>query len=71
MPVIDGIEATAQIRKSEAELNGQISVIVALTAAEVAKGRLRAEYKELGFNELISKPLSRKEFSELISKYIY
>lgn len=70
MPVVDGIMATAQIRKMETEVKRSNSKIVALTAADTEKGRLREEYEILGFNELVSKPLSRKEFNELIARYI-
>lgn len=71
MPGIDGIEATSKIRENEGKLELPTSIIIALTAAECKKGRLRTEYKQFGFNELVSKPLSRKEFNNLVSKYIH
>jgi len=71
MPVIDGIEATSHVRRSEAQLKFPKSSIVAITAADCEKGRLRSEYRELGFDQLVSKPISRKEFHDLLAKYIF
>jgi len=70
MPIMDGIAATMQIRKFEKDNCLQKSIIVALTAAAVDKGRLRDEYQNLGFNELVYKPISRRSFTELVTKYL-
>ena len=70
MPVMDGIVATAKIRELENEKGSPRSSIVALTAADTDRSLLRQRHTELGFNELVGKPLSKNVFCRLLDKYI-
>ncbi len=61
MPVMDGIEATRQIR----ELYPQIPVI-----AQTAYSEERDKAREYGFSDYIVKPFTKAHLSEVISKYL-
>lgn len=63
MPVMDGYEATAEIRRL-----GFKQPIIALSAH--AFKDVRARCLEVGFNEYISKPINRKELLERVSSLI-
>ncbi|MCB1178005.1 MAG: response regulator, partial [Leptospiraceae bacterium] len=62
MPILNGIEATKQIRT----LNKK-SIIIALTADAVNNAEER--YLNLGFNDFIAKPIKIYEFQEKINKW--
>ena len=70
MPIMDGIDATVEIRRIENEIGGERSTILALTAADTEKNALRQQFKDFGMDDLIGKPLSKKAFQELLCKYI-
>jgi PAS domain S-box-containing protein len=63
MPVMDGQEAVAQIRRA-----GLTVPIVALTAHAMAG--VRDECIEAGFDDYASKPVNKKALFETLSKYI-
>ena len=63
MPVMDGLEATRQIRKQLPDLP-----IIALTANAFDNDRIHA--REAGCNEFVSKPVSAVACLEVIAKYI-
>lgn len=65
MPVMDGIEATKAIRSLPDKQRSSIA-IVALTANV---GLSQADYKEIGFNESLSKPVSDKIITDVIRRY--
>lgn len=65
MPVMDGIEATKAIR-SLPEIGKSAIPIVALTANV---GLSQADYKEIGFTESLSKPISDKIITDVIIRY--
>jgi len=65
MPVMDGYEATAIIRK---ELHNTTIPIVALTANAMQKDIKEA--KRMGMNEHLAKPIDVSEFRALILKYL-
>jgi len=65
MPVMDGIEATKAIRSLSDKKKSSIA-IVALTANV---GLSQADYKEIGFNESLSKPVSDKIITDVIRRY--
>lgn len=65
MPVMDGIEATKAIRSLPDKQKSSIA-IVALTANV---GLSQADYKEIGFNESLSKPVSDKIITDVIRRY--
>ncbi|RPJ81840.1 MAG: response regulator [Deltaproteobacteria bacterium] len=69
MPVMNGIEATAAIRKleSQGDRTGSAIPIIALTANAMKDDRAR--FLAAGMDDYISKPIKRKNFSEVISKY--
>ena len=55
MPVMDGLSATAQIRRLEAETGGPSTPIIALTANVMA--HQVAEYLEAGMTRVVAKPI--------------
>ncbi len=65
MPVMDGYEATHQIRQKQ---NGADTKIIALTAS--AFDQDRSEIFLAGCNEIISKPFQDQEIFESIRKYL-
>ncbi len=69
MPVMNGIEATGKIRELEQRVGIPRETIVALTAADTDKSKLRGSHMELGFDDLVGKPLSKQAFCRLVKKY--
>lgn len=65
MPEMDGIEATAEVRKLE---YGKDTLIFALTANITED--IVTKFKDAGANDIIAKPLELKELSELLQKWI-
>ena len=63
MPVLSGLEATRQIRKS----NNKVPIIAQTAYALVGD---RKKIIEVGCDDYISKPIQRNELAELINKYI-
>lgn len=66
MPVLDGYEATKEIRKIEGGLDH--TPIVAMTANALAKDE--AKCYEIGMDDYISKPINVNELLTIIKKYI-
>ena len=64
MPVMDGFEATREIRKREKELNKDRVTIVALTAH--AFDEIKDKCDEAGMDEFITKPLQLKTIKDLL-----
>ncbi|WP_211746915.1 PAS domain S-box protein [Paenibacillus sp. Marseille-Q4541] len=64
MPIMDGVEATRQIRE---QLSDKCPYIIAVTAHAI-KGD-REKYLSMGMDEYISKPLSMHLISETIEKF--
>jgi len=62
MPIMDGIEATKEIKKIDPQAK-----IIGLTAYARHKGK---ELIEAGALEIIEKPFTKKQLIELIEKYI-
>jgi len=67
MPEMDGIEATAEMRRIEAESGSGKCPIVALTAN--ALNSHREKCLEAGMDDFLSKPITKKALSEAISKW--
>jgi two-component system, sensor histidine kinase and response regulator len=69
MPVMNGIEATAEIRKleSQGDRAGSPIPIIALTANAMKNDKER--FLASGMDDYLSKPIKKKNFSEIISKY--
>ncbi len=63
MPVMDGYEATHQIRKFNTSIP-----IIAMSANAFVEDKLAS--KKAGMNEHISKPFESKQLIEIISKYV-
>jgi len=63
MPVLDGIEATKQLR----DLNFK-GVILALTALNTSKDIQK--YKDFGFNAIVEKPVRRESFLKLLDSFL-
>ena len=63
MPIMDGNEATIEIKK----LNSEIP-IVALTASSADE--IRRSKSEVGFDDIITKPFDNELFFKTISKLI-
>lgn len=62
MPVMDGYEATKEIRK----FNKQIPIVAQTAYASIPEHH---EMLSLGFNEFLEKPLHNEILKELINKY--
>jgi len=63
MPVMDGFAAVKTLRE-----NGYQVPIISLSANNMANDI--AKYKEAGFNEAAAKPIVRRSFKQLLSKYL-
>ncbi len=66
MPVMDGLEATAQIRR-EGGPSAEKTVIIAMTA-NVMEG-IQNRCKASGMDDYISKPLKMSSIKQIISQY--
>jgi CheY-like chemotaxis protein len=69
MPIMDGYEATAAIRKNELQRGGEPTrvPIIALTAHALDADR--AKCIEVGMDDYISKPIDQKVLKEIISTH--
>lgn len=67
MPVMDGIECTAKIRKLADPEKAKVPII-AITGN--ARNLSLAEYRDLGINEFLQKPLNFDELVNLVKKYV-
>lgn len=65
MPGMDGVEAMNRIRKMP---GGREAVIIALTANALSGAA--AEYKALGFQDFLAKPIEPRDMDELLRKYL-
>ena len=65
MPVMNGYEATTEIRKLE---NGKKMPIIALTAGTVVGEKEKC--LEIGMNDYISKPIIKGSLEEIVSKWL-
>jgi len=68
MPVMDGLEATRQIRKFEEEQGGRHAFIVALTANAMESDRKKA--MAAGMDGFIAKPFNPKELFKILHGFI-
>jgi two-component system cell cycle response regulator DivK len=65
MPVMDGIECTEKIRSDE---DPKISNIPIIAITGNARNLSAEEYREIGINELLQKPLNFDELVNLVKK---
>ncbi|MDD6036561.1 MAG: ATP-binding protein [Lachnospiraceae bacterium] len=65
MPVMDGVEAMQRIRK---EPSCADSIIIALTANAISG--VREQYKALGFQDFLAKPIELKSLDETLSRFL-
>ena len=63
MPIMDGNQATKAIRAYDTH-----TPIIALTAADIEQ--VREDYKEIGYDDIITKPFDNYEFFQTISQHI-
>jgi len=68
MPGMDGIEATAVIRKWEVDHDGVQVPIIALTANAISG--MREMFIDKGFNDFLAKPIDVSKLDEIISQWI-
>ncbi len=68
MPVLDGLEATRQIRSYESTVLNHNVPVIALTANAMTGDREKCI--EAGMNEFLTKPFKPKKLGELIDKYL-
>jgi len=66
MPIMDGFEATKEIRKLEGD-NSKVP-IVALTASTFLSKKQAAE--DVGMTDFLSKPFTQDQLSQLLDKYL-
>jgi CheY-like chemotaxis protein len=66
MPKMDGIECTEKIRKMEDPVKANIPII-AITGN--ARNLTPEEYREIGINELLQKPLNFDKLVNLVKEY--
>src|SRR5690606_19083501 len=66
MPVMDGLAATAEIRRREDQ--NQRNVIVALTASALPEDRTRC--LESGMDDFIAKPVARAALSRVLRRWV-
>jgi CheY-like chemotaxis protein len=66
MPVMDGMECARRIRELEDPKKSQIPII-AITGN--ARNYSMEQFKEVGINEFLPKPLNFDELVELVKKY--
>jgi CheY-like chemotaxis protein len=67
MPVVDGYEATARIRKHEAAI-GRRTPIIALTAQSMPGDRERC--LACGMDDYLSKPASKEDLGKTVSHWV-
>lgn len=67
MPVMDGIEATQKIREREKSRN-EFTPIIAVTAS--APYEEQQEFKKMGFNEYVPKPVSLSVLTAIFTKVV-
>ena len=67
MPEMDGLEATALIRKHEAQKNKTTTPIIALTA-NALKGD-REHFLAAGMDDYLAKPMKKKDLEDMLDKY--
>jgi CheY-like chemotaxis protein len=67
MPVMDGIEAAAEIRQLEGDYFRQVPII-ALTANAISG--MREMFLQSGFNDYLAKPIEISKLNELMEKWI-
>jgi len=68
MPVMDGFEATRQIRKTQSAIPDRQIPIIAMTAHAMQGDRERC--LEAGMNDYVSKPLSARALVEVLEKWL-
>jgi CheY-like chemotaxis protein len=61
MPIMDGLEATTEIRK----INNKVPII-----AQTAYAYKREQCIEIGFTDYISKPFNEEQLFDILSLYI-
>jgi len=69
MPIMDGEEATRVIRKMKGLDISSECFIVGLTAAQIQDQAHKERFLKAGFNDMFCKPISRKQFKDVIDKY--
>ncbi len=67
MPEMDGLEATAHIRKHEAQTNQKPTPIIALTA-NALKGD-REHFLKAGMDDYLAKPMKKKDLEAMLDRY--
>jgi CheY-like chemotaxis protein len=68
MPVMDGLAATAELRRREQNAGGARLPIIALTANAMEGDRER--YLAAGMDDFLSKPFSQQQLSALLKRWL-
>jgi len=68
MPVLDGLEATRQIRTPQSKVRNHAIAIIAMTAHAMQGDRERC--LEAGMNDYVSKPVSPQALTEVLTRWL-
>jgi CheY-like chemotaxis protein/HPt (histidine-containing phosphotransfer) domain-containing protein len=68
MPVLDGLEATRQIRAPQSKVRNHAVAIIAMTAHAMQGDRERC--LEAGMNDYVSKPVSPQALTEVLARWL-
>jgi CheY-like chemotaxis protein len=68
MPIMDGLESTKLMREFETQYKRESQSIIIAVTANVSEDDV-VDYKHIGMNEVISKPISRNVFLATIEKF--
>lgn len=69
MPVMDGFQATSEIRNRELNQDSQIHVPIIALTADVQKGIVE-QCKDAGMDEYVSKPFNQKQLKDVLKKWL-
>ena len=70
MPILDGEKATYELKERIKKGELPDCKIIALTAAQIQSKEHEQQFKNIGFDEIIQKPISKKKFDHVVKTFI-